>query len=75
MFENLFSKNQLKVLRLLPTMKAGEIGKELGVSRMAVVHRQEEIGRKIGVEGYGQGTRMKVVLWAIWVGLIDLEEE
>ena len=74
MFENLFSENQLKVLKLMPTMVAKEIAEELGISVYAVEGRQQEIRRKVGLGDYGTGARTKIVLWAIWVGLIDLEE-
>jgi len=70
-FERLFSANQLKVLRLMPMMMVEEIAEELGISRSAVGGRQEEIYRKVGLDGFGIGARTKVVLWAIWVGLIE----
>jgi len=73
MFGNLFTENQLKVLKLMPRMGGTEIAEELGISRMAAQHRIEEISKKVGLEGYGAGLRTRIVVWAIWVGLIDLE--
>jgi len=66
--EELFSRRQLQVLRLMPTHAIKEIAWKLGVSRYAINSMQQQIRQKIGTED-----RTQTVVKAIGLGLIDLD--